>query len=271
MTNPRITAINTGHLLFDLAEVYQLPPDHPRAGENAELPMNSFVIELPGRFVIVDAMGYEEAEVSDNIKIPGYQPPPPLLDQLESLGVDPEKVSDVIITHAHFDHYTSLCQKIAGNYRPTFPNAHHYLGAADWKPKLFDEFDMDRLGLIEQLGLLILVEGRLDLGDGLTIWPAPGETEGHQILQLKVDGQEYYFVGDLYHHPIEFNNLQTNVSWADMEEMSRSKQSLLAMTSQTDGLVYFTHIRGAYHVTWRGDEFVWQSFQEMGGRENPAI
>ena len=108
--------------------------------------------------------------------------------------------------------------------------------------------------VLEQHGLLNLVRGPLGLAAGLAIVPAPGETPGHQLLHLAAGGREAYFTGDLYHHTLEFDEPERNVTWAEPVSMAASKVSLMAAAQASGAQVYFAHIEGAWRVAegrWR--------------------
>src|SRR5262249_43430433 len=148
--------------------------------------------------------------------------------QLAALGLEPGAVSDLVITHPHFDHINGLTRRKASRYVPVFPNARHYLGAADWLPDEFEPLRRNTIGAIHADGLLQLVDDVFDLGDGLEIIPAPGETPGHQLLHLRAQGLEAYLTGDLYHHPLEFAEPDRDVTWAEPQAMRASKAALMA-------------------------------------------
>ena len=259
MENISVTQFNMGHMRFDLSGIYRLPADHQFAGRIMDVPMVSYHISLPGRSVLVDAINYDLQDIPPSFLIPDYAPPPGLLEQMKDSGINAESVSDVIITHAHFDHYGALCTAVDGRYKPAFPNARHYLNTADWHPKRFNEMDQSTLGLVEQHGLLELTKGKTDLGDGLTLLPMPGETAGHQILRLTTGKRDIYFAGDLYHHPLEFADTAFNVRWAARKSMGRSKLTMMKSIAGGDGLAHFTHISGVYGVVEQKDGvFAWQ-------------
>lgn len=120
-----------------------------------------------------------------------------LLAKLNFLGVKPEKVSAVLLTHLHSDHIGGLLR--AG--MPTFPNADIYLSVeefnawadggmlaernAQWKEVLASYADKVRP----------FVDGDT-LIDGLAIaMLAPGHTPGHTVYRVG----NCLFVGDLVH------------------------------------------------------------------------
>ncbi len=252
MAPPRLTTLNIGRLRGDLGEWYALPAGHPYAGKVEEISILCYHVALPGRSVLVDAAAYEFSLGGASMALKGPHPPP-LAEQLAAAGADAATVTDVVITHPHFDHINGLTHKIGRRYVPAFPNARHYLGAADWTPDEFEALERNTVAVVERHGLLSLVHGPLALGDGLEIVPAPGESPGHQLLHLAAGGVEAYFTGDLFHHPLEFDEPGRNVTWAEPQTMQASKAMLMERAQASGALVYFAHIEGPWTVkagTW---------------------
>ena len=245
-----ITPINIGRLRGDLDDWFQLPPEHPYAHRVEATPILCFHVAWPGRSILVDAPVYDFSLGGASMVLPGPHPPP-LEAQLAAAGAEP--VTDVVITHAHFDHINGLTKLVDGRYEPAFPSARHYLGAGDWTPADFEDLQNYTLGVIEQRGLLTLVHGPLELAPGLDIVPAPGETPGHQLLHVKTGDLEAYITGDLYHHVLEFDEPGRNVAWAEPATMAASKAMLMARAAASGARVYFAHIEG----TWRVNSGQW--------------
>ncbi len=99
------------------ASLMRRSPENFLGGDehNTEMPLNYYVwlISNSARAVLVDT-GFNEAMAARrNRKIVK-----PVAAGLGALGIAPEKIKDVIITHMHYDH--------AGNI-PLFPNARYHL------------------------------------------------------------------------------------------------------------------------------------------------
>ena len=242
-----ITPFNIGRLRADLGLWYKLPPDHRYANRVEAFAILCYHVAWAGRSVLVDAAAYDFSLGGASMALPGPHPPP-LGEQLAAAGADPGAVTDVVITHAHFDHINGLTRRVDGRYVPAFPNARHYLGAGDWDPPNFGALQINTLAVVEQHGLLSLVHGPLELAPGLDIVPAPGETPGHQLLHVKAGNVEAYITGDLYHHVLEFDEPGRNVYWAEPDTMRASKAMLMARAAASGATVYFAHIEGAWRV-----------------------
>lgn len=264
-----VTIINIGHLQMDLAAALNLPaetrslPEAAPIAQPVQLPVQCVYIALPQMSVLVDASRYHFPPDSP-LLIPGYRPPPGLLAGLAELGIAPEAIAHVVITHAHFDHYNGTILEDDGAYTPAFPNARHYLGRPDWdRPETQnalrnpDSLESHTLAILYRQGLLDLVQGNRDLGQGLQIIAAPGESPGHQMVRLHSQGQTLYCLGDLYHHQVEVEHPDWMVHWADRDATSHSRQSLVAAALAENALLVATHIptlgrlqQTATGITW---------------------
>jgi glyoxylase-like metal-dependent hydrolase (beta-lactamase superfamily II) len=132
------------------------------------------------------------------------------LDSLAGLGVAPEDVSDVVLTHLHFDH---LGWASVGGV-PTFPNATYRCHAAD----LAHFVPVDPM----VTGALTPVLDRLEVWDadetlfpGFDIRPVPGHTPGSSLIVLSSGSQRLLLVGDVLHSPADLLDEQ----WAGLADM----------------------------------------------------
>lgn len=250
-----ISPINIGFLNATISEWYGLPADQLAANLSDRAAILCFHLATANHSVLVDAAAYAFPADFESMLIPG-EPRPTLKDQLLTLGIEVNQITDLVITHPHVDHINGLTTLVDGQHVPLFPEAQHYLGAADWQPETFGSLEQDTLMVIEAWGLLELVEGKLELGDGLSIVPMPGETPGHQGLYLNDGEVEAYFTGDLFHHPLEFKQ-DIDVVWAEPQTMRASKRAIGEQAARSGAKVYFSHIEGAYRVEQTGTQLRW--------------
>jgi glyoxylase-like metal-dependent hydrolase (beta-lactamase superfamily II) len=252
-----VTVMNVGDLRFSLADEMALPESVWRPAGYADVfegslpfPSQCMHIAAPGMSLIVDASVFDVATAAEMVD-PGYVPPPGMLDQLAGAGVRPEDVRQVVITHAHWDHFNGATLERDGRMEPAFPNARHYLGRADWEhpdtqAALADAGSLESrtLGVLRERGLLDLVEEDRDLGGGVRIIAAPGESPGHQIVRVESQGQVLYCLGDLYHHPVEVERPDWMATWADREATPASRRALTQAALAENALLLAAHISG---------------------------
>jgi glyoxylase-like metal-dependent hydrolase (beta-lactamase superfamily II) len=268
----RVTLLNAGDMRVRLADEYAVPEEQWRPlyadlfDRPSVLPSLSVYVESHGARVLVDANDYRATVTpASSYALTDYAPPPPLGAQLTSLGVKPEDIQHVVITHSHWDHYAGVTMPTGNGSIPTFPNARYYLGAADWRDAeiqqaLQDESSLESrtLGVLWKEGVLQLVEAPMRIADGIDILPAPGETPGHQVVRVQLEDETLYIIGDLLHHAIELAHPDWMVSWADAETMRETRRWLLhdALTSQATLIA--AHIATPGHLELDGDTLRWR-------------
>jgi glyoxylase-like metal-dependent hydrolase (beta-lactamase superfamily II) len=221
---------------------------------------------MKGIGVLVDAGDYSlMAPVGSQFRPDGYVPPPNIVYQLSQIGITPKKVANLVITHAHWDHYAGTTSKdSAGRHVPTFPNANHYLGKADWDSEKVQKALEDKnsndsrtFGVLNRAGLLHLVEKKVDISSNIQIIPFPGESPGHQIVRLSSGSKILYCIGDLFHHPTEVEHLTWMAKWDDPEVMLKSRKGFIQTALSEDATVLAGHMpAGKLEKTSSGARFV---------------
>lgn len=115
-----------------------------------------------------------------------------LAKQLQAQGVKPEEVTDVILTHAHYDHAVNFI---------LFPNATVWIGDEEltWAASQTPGFNPLPELYVRELLRLERVR-RMVPGDeplpGLQALAAPGHTPGHLIFKLIANQPPVIFTGD---------------------------------------------------------------------------
>jgi glyoxylase-like metal-dependent hydrolase (beta-lactamase superfamily II) len=250
----RAALIDCGPILAELGEwlpipLAERPPDYTAAlGQPLALPIQCVLLQLPGRTLLVDACHPEVVPLAFDVPA-GSQPSMGLLVQLATRGVAPEHIHEVVITHPHDDHINGLTRLDLQSDAPTFPNARHYLSQADWdalQPELAqpDSLAARTLGVLQGLGLLELLDGPRDLGDGLALLPAPGETPGHQILRFQSGDATLFCLGDLFHFQLEAEHQQHVVDWGDADLKRHTRAALLPSLIAENAVLASGHISG---------------------------
>src|SRR5260370_17089482 len=185
-----VSLINGGDIRLKLAKTLNVPESEWQPGYSAIFaqpltsPSQGVHIALPGASVLVDPADFALSFPPDSPYFqPGYQPPPGVIAQLREKGIHPGDITHLIITHAHFDHYSGVTTQRDGHSVPAFPNARCFLGRADWEnPETQqalqdpDSEDSHTLGVLHRLGLLQLVEGDHQLPPAVRIIPPPGQS-----------------------------------------------------------------------------------------------
>jgi glyoxylase-like metal-dependent hydrolase (beta-lactamase superfamily II) len=249
-----VQVFNSGMLRADLAEWFGVARDAgPEAfrsdlAGDVSVPVQCVHVQCGATSLLVDACIYDLTPDSPHA-IPGYEPPPSLVDQMTAAGIDVDDIDHVVITHAHFDHFNGLIEVKEGLPTPVYSGAQVYLGRADWESPEIQEalktpgsVESRVLGTLAKLGKLTLVDGEIELADGITVFPSPGETLGHQSVRVESSGEVLYCIGDLYHHAVELVEPTWAVIWADGKTIASSRAALKRRVAGERAKMIATHI-----------------------------
>ena len=197
-----------------------------------EIALGGFLVRTGDRLVLVDT-GIGELEAGP---LAGGR----LLDGLAALGVKPDDVTDVVLTHLHFDHvgWTTRHGQIV------FPGATYRCDQRDW-----DHFVGPDPGATKKLTPLA---GRLETWDsngpllpGVDVLAAPGHTPGSTIVVISSGTERAILLGDVVHCPVEL----IDDEWAGMGDVDpalaqRTRIALARELEGTDTPVAAAHFPG---------------------------
>lgn len=160
-----------------------------------------------------------------------------LITELTALGVAPGDITDVVLTHLHFDHVGWTTQKGV----VVFENATYRCDRRDW-----EHFVVPDSGATRKLSPL---ESRLETWDGsgpllpgVDTMAAPGHTPGSTILVVSSGTDRAMLLGDVVHCPVEL----LDEEWAGMGDVDpdlalRTRMALIRELEGSDVPVAASH------------------------------
>ncbi|GAB4320348.1 MAG: MBL fold metallo-hydrolase [Bacteroidales bacterium] len=123
---------------------------------------------------------------------------------LAKLGYSREDITDMFLTHLHFDHCGgSIVKKGEEEYAPAFPNATYHISRAQWEwathPNRRERasFLKENILPIEATGKLNLISEEGELFPGFEVRFFHGHTEGQMIPFISYKGRKVIFGADL--------------------------------------------------------------------------
>ncbi len=131
-----------------------------------------------------------------------------LLRSLSEVGVTPEQIDVIVLSHLHFDHAGGILTAWREGEEPSliFPNAHYVIGHEAWE-RADAPHSRDRASYIPNLTNLIEASGRLELvsshasqtlGSGYRFIFSHGHTPGLMLTRIEAtEPGPITFVGDL--------------------------------------------------------------------------
>ncbi len=167
---------------------------------------------------------------------------------LARLGLSRESVTDVILTHLHFDHAGGTTRRRPdGQLELSFPRAMHHVQRRSWQlahgpsEKDVASFRPDDFELLQHSNLLHLVEGDARLFPDVEIIASEGHTAGQQIPRFHGDSTHVTFCGDVI--PTHAHLRPSWVMAYDVLPVTtlEEKKVLLAEALEDDGVLAFEH------------------------------
>lgn len=250
-----VTVISDGVLPWALemqvpeSEWRRAMPEADAAGK-VLLGINAAHIQLGDASILIDP-GFDDPNAEKHepqgLEWPGLVRSPGLHAALAQMGVEPEAITHVLITHAHGDHFAGVTVVRDGVRVPRYPNARLYIERADWEADpatLHAETSaavQAHLGTLDRHGLLETFDGEREIVPGVTMIAAPGESAGHSIVRLKSNGQTFYYLGDLFHHRCEFEHLDWAPPDRDVAALVAARGRLTTDAVREEAVLVFTH------------------------------
>jgi glyoxylase-like metal-dependent hydrolase (beta-lactamase superfamily II) len=205
-----IQAIETGAFWLDGGAMFGVVPwvfwsktNPPDEQNRVELSARCLLVQGMGRTILVDdgnGMKWNEKQHSiykfDNSKAD-------LLSSLRKLGVTRQDVTDVLLTHLHFDHAGGSTMLVDGKLEVTFPNARFYIQRKQWEhaqhPTERDHasFLQENFQLLEENKILELVDGEVRLFPGIEVVTTQGHTDYLQLPKISDGKTTLFYCSDL--------------------------------------------------------------------------
>lgn len=127
-----------------------------------------------------------------------------LVKELARVGVAPEEVSIVVLSHLHLDHVGGAVRRNArGEPEPVFVNARHVverreLEAARRPNELTrGSYLKENIAPLEEAGLFAVFEDEVEIVPGVTAFRTGGHCAGHLAVWLESGGQKAIFAGEV--------------------------------------------------------------------------
>lgn len=225
--------------------------------------LNEVVVRSGGQTILIDSgLGLE---------FPDFPRAGRLGLRLEAAGIDLASVTDVVLTHMHFDHVGGLLvDGVKGRLRP---DLRIHVAAAEvkfWEAPDFSRTAMPPVlvelarsastrFLHEYRAWLQPFENEAQVAPGVTVSRTGGHTPGHSVVRVASGGERLMFAGDAI-FPVSFDHPEWHNGFEhDPEEATRVRIRLLRELVDTGSQLASTHMPfpSLGRVAPQGDLFRW--------------
>ncbi|NOX97274.1 MAG: MBL fold metallo-hydrolase [Nitrospirae bacterium] len=250
-----LNAVETGSFALDGGAIFGIVPWTiwstfilPDEKMRIPLAVRALLIRGNGRTILVDSgTGTKFNKKLANIYKLSFEQVN-LLGSLGNLGIAPEEVTDVIITHLHFDHAGGLTYRDENSdLKLTFPGAVHHIQKANLDyaqnplPRDHASYLPDTVQPIARQAKLNVVEGDVKLFDEIEVFLSGGHTVGQQGVKVSDGDRTLIHAADViptsWHLPVPFITSYDLYPVTTMEK----KRELLEQAVKQGWIIFYEH------------------------------
>ncbi len=217
----RLSVIETGTFKLDGGAMFGVVPKkiwnkiNPADANNlCTWAMRCLLVETGNRLILIDCgLGDKQDEKFFSHYEPTHDVN--LLDSISKAGYTPDEVTDVFLTHLHFDHCGgAIIRDGNGNYKPQFKNATYYSHEKHWQwavqPNAREKasFLKENILPIQESGQLKLLSKPEDIAPGFNFIEVFGHTEAMMLPVIRYQDHTIIYMADLLpsagHIPIPY-------------------------------------------------------------------
>lgn len=214
-----------------------------------EVALRCLLVDLGVRKILIDTgAGNKHERLLHSYRFSGITD---IRDEITKRGYSPSEITDVVLTHLHFDHCGG-CTFFDENKREfnlTFPNATHWVGAAQWEnflspnPREDDSFFIENMQAVADAGKLKRIYEDTWLCREIELRLFNGHSCGQLLPYIHTPKQTILYVGDVI--PLAAAVRLRWVSAYDIEPLIsiNEKTTLLKEAAEKKQILFFEHDR----------------------------
>jgi glyoxylase-like metal-dependent hydrolase (beta-lactamase superfamily II) len=250
-----IYSVQTGYFRLDGGAMFGVVPKplwsktNPSDESNRiQMCTNSLLLDNGKRKILIDnGVGHKMSNKLNEIYAVDYSKYT-LLESLKKININPEDITDVMLTHLHFDHSGgSTYYDEEKQLRITFPNATHYVQKKQYQwalnPTQKDKasFFTNNFQLLYDKKVLNLLKGEFKIDDYISLIPLNGHTMDMQVIKISDEKNTLFYAADLIPMPAHIHI--PYIMGFDLQPLLTldEKRKYLTEAVKNDWIIFFEH------------------------------
>jgi glyoxylase-like metal-dependent hydrolase (beta-lactamase superfamily II) len=251
----KVSVIHTGYFKLDGGAMFGIVPktmwqklNPPDENNLCTWAMRVLLVETGHRKILIDTGigNKQDAKFRSHFSPTAHV----LMQSLAEKGVHPEEITDVILTHLHFDHVGGACEKDSdGKVFNAFPNAIYWSNKKHWDWAMSPNMK-EKASFLQENFVPLLQNNRLQWIDnqqdvnfikGIDIHYTFGHTEAMMLPIISIGDQKLIFCADSM--PASYHIGMPYVMAYDIRPMDTlaEKEWLLSEAAANNWVLFFEH------------------------------
>jgi glyoxylase-like metal-dependent hydrolase (beta-lactamase superfamily II) len=250
--NYELKVIHTGYFYLDGGAMFGIIPkplwerSNPADDKNRiKLSTRNLLLKSDSEIILIDTGMGEKWD--DKAKDIYNMSTTPIEEALKKEGVERGDVTDVILTHLHFDHTGGSTKMEEGKVVPTFPNAKYHVAKKNFEwgmnPSERDRgsYLKENFLPLKEEGILRIFEGDSQFNNNISFIEVNGHTFGQQLIKIKDESNTLVYCGDLL--PTVSHVRLPYIMGYDLQPLVtlEEKKRLLPIAAEEEWLLFFEH------------------------------
>lgn len=250
----KLTALEFGRFKLDGGAMFGVIPKvlwqkyHPADEMNRiDMALRCLLIEFENRKILIDT-GFGQDRSEKFRKIFEFDGDNDYLEKsLAHIGLTPEDITDVVLTHLHFDHGGGSTIDKNNNPIPAFPNARYFIQKEQLEHAR-SRFERDKASYLPEdfeplinAGVVDIVDGEWEMLPGIDFMICNGHTPSMQLARVRDAGTTLLYGADLIPLASQFP-LPWIMSY-DLEPVKtlEEKRKILTLAAEEKWIFFFEH------------------------------
>ena len=249
----KLIPISAGHFHCDGGALFGVIPKvlwskvYPADENNfTKLALRCLFIDQGERKILVET-GIGNHFTEKHLKNNGVSSVNQLEKSLAEKGYSTEDITDVLLTHLHWDHASGAVLNENEKLKLRFPNATHWCSKIQWEhskisnPRERAAYHSEVLNFLMDSGKLKFVEKEGELRQGIEVRFFHGHTPGQMLPLIAFEGKIVVYTSDLVPTAANVPVLWMAAYDLDPVQVMKEKEELLKEAAEKNYILFFEH------------------------------